>query len=169
MKIYRRVIPKIAKDVVRVLLVNRAIEVEDGRRDEAELDIAGVLVKYLNDVDQLNNDAKEALIRHKLSSDSLGRVKKNIASKRKLVIGSGDLEFVQGLILDSLFSSANIQEVFAEDDDLKEMINGAMGKYLGVDAELDREVRNRLKNLREGTVEWESEYNLVIEQMRTSN
>ena len=168
MKIYRRVIPKIAKDVVRVLLVNRAIEVEDGRRDEAELDIAGVLVKYLNDVDQLNNDAKEALIRHKLSSDSLGRVKKNIASKRKLVIGSGDLEFVQGLILDSLFSSANIQEVFAEDDDLKEMINGAMGKYLGVDAELDREVRNRLKNLREGTVEWELEYNHVIEQMRTS-
>ena len=34
-----------------------------------------------------------------------------------------------------------------------------MTKYLGVDAELDREVRHRIKNLREGTVEWEDEYN----------
>ncbi len=169
MKIYRRVIPKIAKDVVRVLLVNRAIEVEDGRRDEAELDIAGVLVKYLNDVEQLNNDAKDALSRHKLSMDALARVKKNIASKRKLVVGSGDLEFVQSLMLDSLFNSTNIQEVFADDEELKEMIQAAMGKYLGVDAELDREVRNKLKNLREGTPEWESEYNRVIGQMRSSN
>ena len=169
MKIYRRVIPKIAKDVVRVLLVNRAIEVEDGRRDEAELDIAGVLVKYLNDVEKLNTDAKEALIRHKLPSENLGKVKKNIASKRKLVIGKGDVEFVQGLMLDSLFNSSNIQEVFADDDELKGMIDGAMGKYLGVDAELDREVRNKLKGLREGTVEWETEYNRVIGQMRSSN
>ena len=73
------------------------------------------------------------------------------------------------VLIINVFSSSNIQEVFAEDEELKEMIHGAMGKYLGVDAELDREVRNRLKNLREGTVEWESEYNLVIEQMRTSH
>jgi hypothetical protein len=42
----------------------------------------------------------------------------------------------------------------------------AMKKYLGVDEELDREVRGRLKNLREGTSEWEVEYNRLIDQMR---
>ena len=30
MKIYRRVIPKIAKDIVRTLLANRAIEIDTG-------------------------------------------------------------------------------------------------------------------------------------------
>ena len=168
MKIYRRVIPKIAKDVVRVLLVNHAIEIEDGRRDEAELDIAGVLVKYLNDVDQLNTDAREALDRHELAVSALGQIKQNIAKKRKLVVGANSLGFVQTLLLNSLFDSGTIQEVFAEDEELNEMIASAMSKYLGVDAELDREVRNRLKNLREGTVEWEDEYNRVIDQMRTS-
>ena len=168
MKIYRRVIPKIAKDVVRALLVNHSIEVEDGRRDEAELDIAGVLVKYLNDIEQLNTDAREALDRHKLSSSALGEVKKNIANKRNLIVGTGSEEFVMQLILDSLFNSLNIQEIFADDDELRSMIKAAMGKYVGVDAELDREVRNRLKNLREGTPEWESEYNRVIAQMRSS-
>src|ERR1700733_13445056 len=59
MKIYRKVIPKISKDVVRSLLANRAIEVEDGRRDEAELDIAGVLVEYLNDLDRISPDAHD--------------------------------------------------------------------------------------------------------------
>ncbi len=167
MKIYRRVIPKIAKDVVRVLLVNHAIEVEDGRRDETELDVAGALVKYLNDLDQLTNDAKEAINRHNLSAESLGRVKKNIAGKRKLEIGDNSLQFVQDLIMGSLFDSKSVQEVFADDDELRDMISNAMDKYLGVDAELDREVRNRLKNLREGTVEWEDEYNRVIGQMRT--
>ena len=168
MKIYRRVIPKIAKDVVRVLLVNHAIEIEDGRRDEAELDIAGVLVKYLNDVDQLNTDAREALDRHGLALSALGQVKQNIAKKRKLVVGSDSSDFVQNLLLNSLFDSKTIQEVFADDEELSEMISSAMSKYLGVDAELDREVRNRLKNLREGTVEWEDEYNRVIAQLRTS-
>ena len=34
--------------------------------------------------------------------------------------------------------------------------------------ELDREVRGRLKNLREGTSEWEVEYGRLIDQMRHS-
>ena len=66
MKVYRKVIPRIAKDVIRVLLANRCIEIEEGRRDEAELDIAGVFVRYLNDVETLNQDTRDALVRHKL-------------------------------------------------------------------------------------------------------
>ena len=49
MKVYRKVIPRIAKDVIRVLLANRCIEIEEGRRDEAELDIAGVFVRVADD------------------------------------------------------------------------------------------------------------------------
>ena len=67
MKIYRKVIPRISKDVIRALLANRCIEVEEGRRDEAELDIAGVFVRYLNALDQLSEDAQSAIIRHKLT------------------------------------------------------------------------------------------------------
>src|SRR6478752_6787701 len=112
MKIYRKVIPKIAKDIVRSLLANRAIEVEDGRRDEAELDIAGVIVEYLNDLDRISADAHDALQRHNLGIEALGRVKRSLAETRRVIMGDGALEHVIDRIINSLFSSKNIEEVF---------------------------------------------------------
>ena len=166
MRIYRKVIPKIAKDVIRSLLANRAIEVEDGRRDEAELDVAGVLVDYLNSLDRLKTDAQETLVRHSLPQEMLGRVKRSLAETRKIITGEAAKEHVVNLVIEGLFDSKNIEEVFAEDTDIRKLVTEAMNKYLGVDEELDREVRGRLKNLREGTAEWEIEYGRLIEQMR---
>lgn len=166
MRIYRKVIPKIAKDTIRSLLAAQAIEVEDGRRDEAELDIAAVIVEYLNALDKLHVDAQEALTRHNLPPDMLGRVKRSLAENRKIVLGEGALEHVIERVIESLFNSKNIEEIFAEDNDIRRLVAEAIKKYLGVDEELDREVRGRLKNLREGTNEWEIEYSRLIEQMR---
>lgn len=168
MKIYRKVIPKISKDVVRSLLANRAIEVEDGRRDEAELDVAGVVVEYLNALDQINADAHDALQRHNLPLETLGRIKRSLAENRRVAVGENALEYVIDRIIESLFNSKNIEEVFAEDLELRGMVQESIRKYLGVDEELDREVRGRLKNLREGTSEWEIEYGRLIDQMRHS-
>lgn len=168
MKIYRKVIPKIAKDVIRSLLANRAIEVEDGRRDEAELDVAGVLVEYLNELDRINADAHDALQRHNLPVETLGRVKRSLAESRNVAVGENALDHILNRIVDSLFNSKNIEEVFAEDMDLRKLVQESIRKYLGVDEELDREVRGRLKNLREGTSEWEVEYGRLIDQMRAS-
>ncbi len=163
MKIYRRVIPKIAKDVIRSLLANRAIEVEDGHRDEAELDVAGVIVEYM---DSLKHDAQEALQKHNLSPEMLGRVKQSIAESRHVVTGEGALEHVIERVIAGLFDSKHIEEIFVEDNELTLLVRAAIQKYLGVDEELDREVRGRLKNLREGTAEWEVEYARLIELMR---
>lgn len=166
MKIYRKVIPKIAKDVIRSLLANHMIEVEDGHRDEAELDVAGVLVGYLNDVDKVNHDARDALARHKLGLESLGRIKRSLAESRGVVLGDEALDWVLSRMVEALFDSKHIEEIYGEDNEIRLHIQAAMKKYLGVDEELDREVRGRLKNLREGTSEWEVEYNRLIDQMR---
>lgn len=166
MKIYRKVIPKIAKDVVRSLLANHAIEVEDGHRDEAELDIAGVLVEYLNELDKVTSDAHDALQRHSLPPETLGRIKRSLAETRQVVVGEDAVDFVIGRIIEALFNSKNIEEIFHEDMELRRQVTESLRKYLGVDEELDREVRGRLKNLREGTNEWEVEYGRLIDQMR---
>lgn len=166
MKIYRRVIPKIAKDVIRSLLANHTIEVEDGHRDEAELDVAGVLVQYMNQVDKVNHDAREALNHHNLGIENLGRIKRSLAETRKVILGEEALDHVLGLMIEALFDSKHIEEVYSEDNEIRLLMHAALKKYLGVDEELDREVRGRLKNLREGTSEWEVEYNRLIDQMR---
>ncbi len=166
MRIYRKLIPKIAKDSLRTLLASRAIDVEEGKRDEAELDLAGVLVRYMNSVDSLNTDAHEALERHNMPAHRLGQVKTALAKKRGIILGEEAIESVLNTLIEALFESKYIEEVYLEDNEIRKILNEAMGKYLGVDAELDREVRGRLKNLREGTAEWELEYNRLINQMR---
>jgi uncharacterized protein len=166
MKIYRKVIPKIAKDIVRSLLANKIIEIEDGHRDEAEMDVAGVIVGYLNRVDKITEDAHEALLRHNLGTEHLGRIKKSLAQNRKVVLGNDALDFILDSMIEALFESRHVEEVFSEDHEIRTYMNNAMKKYVGVDEELDREVRGRLKNFREGTPEWELEYNTLIDRMR---
>ncbi len=166
MKIYRKVIPKIAKDSLRGLLAAQAIDVEDGRRDEAELDLAGVIVRYMNDVDQVTADAKDAITRHGLDTSQMFRVKESIAKTRKVPMGEAAIEYLLNGMVSALYDSRYIEEIYLEDNEVQKIIGSAMTKYLGVDAELDREVRGRLKNLREGTTEWELEYNRLIDQMR---
>jgi len=166
MKIYRKVIPKMAKDVIRTLSANEYIVVEDGHRDEAELDLAGVIVAYMNDVDKVSHDAREALQQHDLGIENLGKIKRSLATKRNVVMGEEALEHVLNQMIEGLFDSKHIEEVFAEDHEIRKTINQSIQKYLGVDEELDREIRGRLKNFREGPPERAVQYNRLIEQMR---
>ena len=166
MKVYRKVIPRIAKDVIRVLLANRCIEIEEGRRDEAELDIAGVFVRYLNEVEQLNQDTRDALTRHKLGPEAFPRVKVTLATKRKLALGDEVLGHLLSSVIESLFDSRQVLEVFSEDGEIRDILHTTVSKYISVDEELDREVRHKLKAFREGTPEWEDEYARLINSMR---
>ena len=70
-------------------------------------------------------------------------------------------------VITMLYDSRHVEEVYADDNELRVLMLTALNKYVGVDEELDREVRGRLKNLREGTAEWEIEYSRLINQMRT--
>lgn len=166
MKLYRRLIPKISKDIVRGLMADKKIDIEDGHRDEAELDVAGVLVEYLNQTEQLSNDAKEQMERRGLSQEKYGLVKRAMAEQRNLKIGDEALDYVLGALVESLFNSKHISEVFAEDHELRLFLREILAKYSGVDEELDKEARSRLRNLREGTPEWDVEYQKTIKQLR---
>lgn len=166
MKIYRRLVPKMAKDIVRVLVADKMVELEEGRREEAELDIAGVLVDHLNAEEQLASDAKDHMIRHGFSQEKYGAVRRALAEQRHIKIGDEAFDFLLDKAVKALYQSKNVAEVFSEDHDLRKRIRDAMSKYAGVDEELDREVRSRLKNLREGTGEWDIEYQKAIRQLK---
>ena len=166
MRIYRKIIPKISKDVIRGLLSQQVIDIEEGRRDEAELAIASVLVGYINTLDELNQDTRDTLSRHNLTAASFLQIKQRLAAKRSIGLGEEALDYCIQQIFDGLYNAPSIAEIYGEDHDLRKMIQQSLHKYVGVDEELDREVRSKLRNLREGTVEWEVEYGRLIDQMR---
>jgi hypothetical protein len=50
--------------------------------------------------------------------------------------------------------------------DLRKKIAEILRKHMTVDADIDAEVRRRIKNLQEGTASWEIEYSKVMEQLK---
>lgn len=166
MKLYRRLIPKMAKDIVRAFNLEKAILIEEGKRDVAELDVASALVDYINKHEALVSDAHDQLAQHGLPQERYGAYKRMLADQRGLKIGDESTDQLLDMIVESLFKSKNVAEVFAEDHELRRISREALSKYAGVDEDLDKEVRQRLRNMREGTAEWDIEYQKLIQQFR---
>jgi hypothetical protein len=66
-------------------------------------------------------------------------------------------------------SSKHIDEVFAEDNILRRKIKDICKKHMMVDETIDQEVRDRIKNLEEGTSAWDVEYAKVLDQIKTKH
>lgn len=166
MHLYRKIIPKIARDVIRTLDAKKFVEIEDGKSDEAELDLAAVMVEYLNLEDRINKEARETLSRRGLNQDRFPQVRKSLAELRGVKIGDEGIENVLAQLLEALFASKNIAEVFADDGELRKLIKETMTRYLMISEDIDKEARARLKNIREGSPEWEIEYPRVVAQLK---
>lgn len=166
MRLYRKIIPKISKEIIASLRGDGDVEIDDQKVEEAELDIAAILVEYCNAEDRLNQETRDALSRRGLSPERFAQVKKGLAEARAHKTGEEGLEYVINQMLDGLMHSRNIDEVFAEDHEMRKKLHTVMAKYLGIDEEIDREARSRLKNLREGSAEWDVEYEKIIGQLK---
>jgi hypothetical protein len=66
-------------------------------------------------------------------------------------------------------SSRHVDEVFAEDANLRRKIKDICKKHMSVDEAIDQEVRDRIKNLEEGTQAWDVEYSKVLDQIKAKH
>lgn len=166
MRLYRKIIPKMSKEIISTLRGDGDIEIEDGKLEEAELDVAAILVEYCNNEDRLNQETRETLSKRGLSPERFSQVKRGLAESRQHKTGEEGAEYVINQMLEALMHSRNIEEVFAEDHEMRKKITEAMRKYLGIDEEIDRTARSRLKNLRESSAEWDIEYEKIVGQLK---
>jgi hypothetical protein len=156
MRLYRKIIPKISKEIISTLKNDGDVEIDDEKLEEAELDVAAILVEYCNAEDRLNQETRDALSRRGLSPDRFAQVKKGLAEARSHKTGEEGAEYVINQMLEGLMHSRNIEEVFAEDHEMRRKIATV----------IDREARGRLKNLREGSAEWDVEYERIVGQLK---
>ena len=166
MRLYRKVIPKIARDIVAQLCAQQLVEIEEGRKSEAELDLAAVMVEHMNAEEEVIREAKETLSRRGLGPERFSQVLRSIADVRHVKLGDESVEALLEQILEVLFASKNIAEIFGEDKEMRKLTKEIMDKYLAIPEELDKEARGRLKNIREGTPEWEIEYPRMVSQLK---
>ncbi|MDD9937243.1 MAG: DUF507 family protein [Myxococcales bacterium] len=164
MRLYRGKIEIISEDIIRDLRASGDIDVEDA--GEARLDIEAVLKEYLRLDREILEEAKNRMEVRGLGYSHLGKVKSQVGKERGAPSHDDVLPYLLEQILNILFHSHNISEIYAEDVDLRKKITPILRKHMDVENDLDREVRSKIKNLEEGTSDFEVEYQRVMSQIK---
>ncbi len=164
MRLYPGKVDTIAAEIITTLVAAGDIEVSDG--NEAQLDAAAVLKEYIRVEKELTERAKDILEIRGLPYSHLGRTKRQLAEQKEFGLGEEGLSWIANQMLEAFMASRHIDEVFAEDTILRRKIKDICKKHMAVDEAIDQEVRDRLKNLDEGTTAWEVEYQKVLDQVK---
>ncbi len=166
MRLYPKVIPAIAREVVQTLSNEGDIEVEPLRIADAEMDMAAIMKEYRANEERVNQATREALERRGYDHSKFNQVKREMADVRGFKMGDEGIEYVISQMLEFLLISRNIEEVFSEDPAMRRKVFQIMKKHLDVDEEIDREARARIKHVQEGTAAWDIEYSKTVEMIR---
>ena len=164
MKLYSGKIDSLATEIITRLVTDGDIEVSD--RTEAERDAASVLKEYLRVDRELTERAKDIMEIRGLPYSHFGRIKRGLADEKEFGLGEEGVTWILNQLLETFMQSKHIEEIFAEDTAMRRKLKDIVKKHMMVDEELDKEVRQRIRNLEEGTQTWEIEYNRVLEQMK---
>ena len=166
MKLYPKLIPSMARDIVHALLDNQDIEIEEENLMAARGDFEAILNEYNRAERDLADVAKDVMAARGWSNTKFSEAKKIAAETRKLPLGDDALDYIINQMLEYMLISPNFDEVFAEDHVMRKRIVDVLRKYSKMNLELDAEVRNRLKHLQEGTRDWEIAYRKTLEDVQ---
>ena len=164
MRLFSGKIPVISDEVVRQLTSEGDIETE--QPNEVVLDIESVLKEYLRFERSVADEAKNRLEARGLPYAQLGKVRSQVAREKGAPQNDDVLPYLIDQLLSFLFHSKNVDEIFAEDTELRKKITNILRKHMDVGGELDEEVRSKIKNLEEGTASFEIEYQRVMGELK---
>ena len=164
MRLYSGKIDTIAAEVISRLTSDGDLEVSDQK--EAQLDVAAVLKEYIRVDRELTDRAKDILQIRGLPHSHLARTKRQLAEQKDFGLDEEAVSWITTQLLETFMQSRNIEEVFGEDVQLRKKIKEIVSKHMKVEDELDGEVRQRMKNIQEGTDAWEIEYGRVMDQIK---
>lgn len=164
MRLYPGKVDSIADEIISSLSQAGDIEISDA--NEAKLDAASVLKEYIRVDKELTERAKDILEIRGLPYSHLGRTKRQLADQKDFGLGEEGLNWIATQMLEAFMSSRHIDEVFAEDNIIRRKIKDICKKHMSVDEAIDQEVRDRIKNLEEGSQAWDVEYGKVLEQIK---
>lgn len=165
MRLYSGKIPVIAAEIVKKLVDDGDIETSNPK--EVDLDISAILNEYLKTERLVAEKAKDLMERRDLPYNQFGKIKRLVAEEQGFLMGEEGVSWMCNQILDFfMHQSKFVDEIYADDHVMRGKMKDVFRKHMMVDEELDHEVRERIRNLEEGSVAWEVEYKKVMEQMK---
>ncbi len=166
MRIYSGQARLIARELIELLVKEELIELLPDQRIEAQMDVESILREYIRNDREINEEARDTVRARGLGNGAMGRIKRRLAKERGFGIGDEAREWLVQQTIEMLLYSNNIDEVYAEDRELRRAVNRVLNNYTNTDNEIDREARSKLKNLEEGSAAWDIEYQRAMDAIK---
>lgn len=164
MKLYSGKIGIIAAEITQVLIDNGDIETD--APEEVGLDIEAVLKEYIRTDKELTENAKDLCEQRGLPFSSYQKVKRQMAGQRGFAIGNEALDYIMDQVIGAFMHSQFVEEIFSEDHELKRTMKIVLRRHTDIEEDIDRETRAKIKNLQEGTQDWDIEYAKAMAQVK---
>lgn len=164
MRLYGGQVAVIAEEILRTLTRAGDLEIAPENMPEVELDIQSVLREYIRMDRDLTERARDAIA--KSGDGSVGREKRKLAKDKGFSVGEDAIGYIIDQLIETFFHTQFVDEVYAADNEIRKKINLIMRRHMSMDDELDREVRDKIKNLEEGSQSWEIEYEQVLAKLK---
>ena len=166
MRLYAGKIPVIAKEIVSTLVRDSDIEVADkATQDELELDLQAVFKEYLRIEKEIVDQAKDYLQQHGLSYSDFGKAMKAVSEGREFGRGEDAIGYITAQVIGCFMCSSHVEEIFADDATLNRKMRAVLRKHMSEGQDVEREVRARMKNIEEGSREWDVEFQRLRDEI----
>lgn len=166
MRLYGSRVPAIAKDLVASLIEQEVIEVSAENVEEVEEDAKSVLNEYLRAERRLTDEAKDMARNRGLDYAAHNRIKRQLAEKRRFGLYEDSVGYIANQLIEVLLHTRHVDEIFAADNELRGAVMPVLRKHMSAGDGLEAEVRKRVKNLKEGTREWEIRFQQEQERLQ---
>lgn len=164
MRLHAGKVHQIAQEMVSALVKGK--DIETGAPDEVRADIESVLNQYIRDEQAVTERAKDMMSARGLPQTEFTRLKKLVADEKHIKLGDDAIDYLLDQLVEMLMHSGNVDEVFAEDYELRRKMRDPLRKQLAEEQALEEEVRKQLRHVQEGTGLWEIEYRRMMEDIK---
>ncbi|MEQ1501608.1 MAG: DUF507 family protein [Myxococcota bacterium] len=166
MKLYRAKIPAISKAIVDRLVADGDLEVKPDKRDEAEKDLTAIMDDYLRRDNELRDRSRDIMADQNIPYSDLGRTRKRLADEMGHPLGDDVERYLCRQFIEIMLISPNIDEVFEEDRVIYKKVMEVLKANDVDENEIRAEAVSRMKNVQEGTVDYEVALQEQIKQVK---
>lgn len=166
MKLYRAKIPLIAKGVLERLVTEGDVEVRPEHREEAEKDLAAIMDEYMRRDNELRDRIKDFMAEQNIPYSDFGRTRKRLADELGHPLGDDVERFLCRQFIENLMISPNVDEVYEEDRTIYKKVMEVLKANDVDENEIRAEALARMKNVAEGTVDYELQLQEQMKQVK---
>jgi hypothetical protein len=159
----RAKLPTLASGIVKALVDPTLIET--AARDAVQADILAVLEQYLRDEQDISTRARDLAVKRGAAPADANRIKRELARQQGVGVGDDAIDYLLSQLLEMLMHSGSVEEIFAQDHELKLAMRAPLRKEQAAAEQMDEVVRKRLKHVEEGSSQWEVEYQRMREEV----